>query len=134
MRAHIIWLENRAGSLADLCEALGARNINIIGISATTWQEKGAVAITTGDPETTASLLADRAVDHREVELVAAALEDRPKALAEAARRLADRGINIHALVPMGVRDSMRVIGFVVDVPAAARAALGDLAISDSDF
>lgn len=134
MRAHIVWLENRAGALADLCEAVGARNINISGIAATTWQDRGAVAITTGDPAATASLLEERAVDHREVELVAAALEDRPKALAEAARRLADRDINVHAVVPMGVADARRVIGFVVDVPAAAREALGDLAVSDSEL
>lgn len=134
MRAHIVWLEDRAGTLADFCEALADQDINIDGISATTWQNRGAVAVTTDDPDATVSVLMKRSADHREVELVAAALEDRPRALAEAARRLADRDINIHALVPMGVRDARRIIGFVVDIPAAARDALGDLAVADADL
>lgn len=134
MRADIIWLENRAGALADLCETLGASGINIVGISATTWDDRGSLVITTSDPDTTASLLEEHGADHRAVELVAARLEDRPKALAEAARRLADRDINIHAVVPMGVRDAHRIIGFVVDVPAAARGALGDLAVPDAEL
>lgn len=132
MRAHIVWLEDRAGSLAELCDALGAQDINIIGISATTWEERGAVAITTDDPDATQGVLDGRNADHRVVELVAAALEDRPRTLAEAARRLADRDINIRAVVPMGVREGRRIIGFVVDVPAAARHALGDLAFPDA--
>jgi hypothetical protein len=134
VRAHIIWLEHQAGALADLSEALGAEDINIIGIAATTWQDRGAVALTTSDPEATATLLQERFPDHQEVELVAAALEDRPGTLAEAARRLADRDINIHAVVPMGVRDDHRAIGFVVGVPAAARDALGDLELPDAEI
>ncbi|HSK94395.1 MAG TPA: hypothetical protein VLA76_10100 [Candidatus Angelobacter sp.] len=134
MRAHIVWLEDRSGSLADLCDAVGAQNINISGISATTWGERGAVALTTDDADAMISVLEERNAEHRVVELVAAALEDRPRALAAAARRLADRDINIRAVVPMGVRDGNRIIGFVVDVPAAARDALGDLALPDSEL
>lgn len=134
MRAHIVWLEDRAGSLADLCDAIGKEDINISGISATTWEDRGAVAITTDDPEATVAILDKRGADHRVVDLVAAALEDRPRTLAEAARRLADRDVNIRAVVPMGVRDGRRIIGFVVEVPAAARHALGDLAVRDQDL
>jgi acetolactate synthase small subunit len=134
VRAHIVWLEDRAGSLAELCRALGTREINISGISATTWEDRGAVAITTDDPDATTVVLEKILADHRAVELVAAALEDRPRALAEAAGRLAERGINIRAVVPMGVQDARRIIGFVVDVPTAARHALGDLALSDADL
>jgi hypothetical protein len=134
VRAHIVWLEDRAGSLAQLCNALGSRDINISGIAATTWEDRGAVAITTDDVDATAAVLEALAADHRAVELVAAALEDRPRALAQAAGRLAERDINIRAVVPMGVRDGRRIIGFVVDVPAAARDALGDLALTDADL
>jgi hypothetical protein len=132
MRAHVIWLEHRAGSLAELCEALGSAAVNITGVSATTWEDRGALAITTDDPDATAEILAERGAEHHAVELVAAALEHRPGSLAEAARRLADRDISIHALIPMGDREGRRVIGFVVDIPAAARDALGDLAVSDA--
>lgn len=134
MRAHIVWLEDRAGTLADLCDALEAAHLNISGISATTWQDRGAVAFTTDDPEATTALLDQRHADYRAVELVAAELADRPGALAVAARRLANRDISIQALVPMGVRDGRRIVGFVVEIPAAARQALGDLALSDAEL
>lgn len=131
MRAHVIWLEHRAGSLAELCEVIGGAGINITGVAATTWEDRGAVALTTDDPDATDGVLASRGFDHRGVEVVAAALDDRPGALAEAARRLAGRDINIHAVVPLADRDGRRVIGFVVDIPVAARDALGDLAVGD---
>jgi len=134
VRAHIVWLEDRAGTLADLCEALGAARINISGISATTWQDRGAVAITTDDPDATTSVLDAWRGDYRAVELVAAELEDRPKSLAIAARRLSDHDINIHAVVPMGMNGSRRIIGFVVDIPVAARQAPGDLALADAEL
>jgi hypothetical protein len=134
VRAHIVWLEDRAGTLADLCDALGAAHINISGISATTWKDRGAVAFTTDDPDATTSVLDAQQADYRAVELVAARLDDRPKALAEAARRLSNHDINIHALVPMGVTDSQRIVGFVVDMPVAARQALGDVALPDAEL
>ncbi len=132
MRAHVIRLEHRAGSLAELCETIGGGGITITGVAATTWEDRGAVALTTNDPEATDQVLADRGFDHRAVELVPAALEDRPGSLGEAARRLADRDIDIHAVVPLGDQDGRRLIGFVVDIPVAARDALGDLALADA--
>lgn len=134
LRAHIIWLEDRAGTLAELCEALEAQHINISGIAVTTWQDRGAVAMTTDNEQATRSVLEERGGEHKEVELVAAGLEDQPGALANAARKLADRGINIHAVILMGVSDSRRIVGFVVDVPAAARDALGEVAMADNEF
>ena len=130
MRAYIVWLPDRAGTLADLSEELGSQGINIIGVAATTWEDRGAVALITDLPDETQALLDQRSADYHAVELVEANLDDEPGMLGRAARRLADRGINIQAVVPMGVSGGQRVVGFVVDIPAAARDALGDLAAS----
>ena len=127
MHAFIVRLENRPGSLADLTEALGERGINISAVSGMTWGEGGGLGVITNDEEGTRSVLEDRGADYREVELVSAELDDQPGSLGAAARRLAERDVNIEALIPTGMQGSRVSVAFGVDDPAAAREALGDL-------
>ena len=130
MHAFIIQAENRPGALADLAEAIGQRGINITGISGSTWDSAGAIALITNDDSGTRSILDERGADYRETELVAAAMEDRPGTLGDAARRLADRGVNIEAIVPTGMQGSRVTVAFAVDDVSAAREALGDMAMA----
>jgi hypothetical protein len=127
MRAFIVELENRPGSLADLSEALGGRGVNIVGVAGMTWQELGAVGLITNNDATARAVLDERGETYREVELIAAGLEDRPGSLGMAARRLADRGINVEAAMTTSMLGSKVTIAFAVDDAAAAREALGDL-------
>lgn len=128
MRAFIVKLENHPGSLADLTEALGEKGINIAGVSGTTWDGSGALSLITADEDGARTVLEDRDADYREVELVAAALEDRPGSLGAAARRLADRDVNIETVIPTGMQGGRITVAFGVDDVAAAREALGELA------
>jgi hypothetical protein len=128
MRAFIVELENRPGSMADVCEAIGAEGINIVGVAGMTWDAEGAVGLITNNDSATRRLLEEREAKYREVELVAAGLEDRPGALADAARRLADRGVNIEAAMTTSMLGSKVTIAFGVDDAIAAREALGELA------
>jgi hypothetical protein len=129
MRAFIIRLENRPGALADLGEALGERGVNITGLSGMTWDvDGGGLGLITNDDDATRTVLEDRNADYREVELISAAIEDRPGALGAAARRLAAREVNIETVIPTGMQGGRVTIAFGVDDVAAAREALGDLA------
>ncbi|HVM24867.1 MAG TPA: ACT domain-containing protein [Candidatus Limnocylindrales bacterium] len=128
MRAFIVELENRPGSMADVCEAIGAEGINVVGVAGMTWDAEGAVGLITNNDSATRRLLEEREAKYREVELVAAGLEDRPGALADAARRLADRGVNIEAAMTTSMLGSKVTIAFGVDDAIAAREALGELA------
>jgi len=127
MRAFIVEMENRPGQLADLCEALAQRGINITGVASSTTATTGAVSIITNDETGTRSVLDGRNATYRELDLVAAALEDRPGSLGEAARRLSDRGINIEAIMPTGMQGGRVTVAFAVADAAAASEALGDL-------
>jgi hypothetical protein len=127
VRAFIVELENRPGSLAELSEALGERGVNIVGVAGMTWNDRGAVGIITNNDATARKFLEDREGDYREVELVAAGLEDSPGSLALASRRLADRGVNILAAMTTSMLGSKVTIAFAVDDAAAAREALGEL-------
>jgi hypothetical protein len=128
MHAFIIQAENRPGALADLAEAIGQRGINITGIAGSTWDSAGAIALITNDDSGTRSVLDERGADYREADLVAAGMEDKPGTLGDAARRLADRGVNIEAIMPTGMQGGRVTVAFAVDDVNAAREALGDMA------
>jgi hypothetical protein len=130
MRAFIIQAENRPGALADIAEALGQRGINITGVAGSTSGSTGAIALITNDDSGTRSVLDERGADYRESELVAAGMEDKPGTLGDAARRLADRGVNIQAIMPTGMQGGRVTVAFAVDDVNAAREALGDMAMA----
>ena len=132
MRAFIVKLENRPGTLAALGEALGERGINISGLSGTTWDGEGALAVITNDDAGARAVLEDRDLAYRDCEIVSASLDDRPGTLGAAARRLADRGVNVELVMTTGVQGSKITVAIGVDDPVAAREALGELAATGS--
>ena len=132
MRAFIVNLDNRPGTLADLGEALGERGINITGLAGTTWEGAGAAGIVTNDDAGAAAALDEGGFAYRQLEVVSATIEDRPGALGEAARRLADAGVNIELILPSGMQGSRITLAFGVDNIEGAREALGELAATGS--
>ena len=128
MRAFIVNLDNRPGTLADLGEALGERGINITGLAGTTWEGAGAAGIVTNDDTGAAVALDEGGFAYRQVEVVSATIEDRPGSLGEAARRLADAGVNIELILPSGMQGSRITLALGVDDVERAREALGELA------
>jgi len=132
MRAFIINLDNRPGTLADLGEALGQRGINITAIAGSSWEGNGAAAIITNDDAGARTALDEGGLAYREVDIVSAGLEDRPGSLGQAARRLADKGVNIELILPTGMQGSRITVAFGVDDAERAREALGELVAAGS--
>ena len=128
MQAFIVELANQPGSLATVCEALGAGGINITGIAGATAGSTGSVAFSAEDEAGARAILQAHGWTSREVGVVQAAIEDRPGGLAAAARRLADAGVNVETMFATGTEGERVIFAFGVSDPAAARAALGDLA------
>jgi hypothetical protein len=129
MNVLIVEMENRPGELAKVAEALADRGINITGVGAAgSSGGKSAIAILTNDESGATTALERAGIGFRATPVVAATLEDRPGTLALAARRLADAGVNIEAVVPTGRSGSGITVGIGVDDAAKAEAALGELA------
>jgi len=128
MQAFIIELQNKPGSLATAAEALAQRGINIVNVAGITCGSDGVLGILTNDEDGTRSAFDGAGIGYREVELVSASLENKPGTLADAARRLADAGVNIELLIPTGMEAGKVSVAFGVNIPAAARSALGELA------
>jgi hypothetical protein len=64
-------------------------------------------------------------VSYREADVAVASLDHKPGTLAGATRALANAGINIEGIFPVGMDGEKVQVGFVVADAAAAQAALG---------
>jgi hypothetical protein len=128
MNAFIIELDNRPGSLADVAAAIAEKGINITGVAGATGTTTGSVALVTNDEDATRSALDGAGARYREVALASASLEDRPGTLADVARNLANAGVNIEAIFPIGMEGGKITVAFGVDNIEAARSALAQSA------
>lgn len=125
MRAFVIGLSNRPGTLAAALEAIAAAGINVAGVGAATWGDSGAAVLATDNTAGTASALDAAGASYREADVAVASLDHKPGTLARATRALADAGINIEGIFPLGMDGDKVQVGFVVADAAAAQAALG---------
>jgi hypothetical protein len=124
MDAFLIDLENKPGELARIAEAIAAKGVNITGLAGSTCGQSGRVTITTADPVTTRQVLGDAKASYKVYEVTETGLADKPGTLAQALRRLADRGVNVEAVMPTGMSGSTIQVGFVTSDPARAKEAL----------
>jgi hypothetical protein len=125
MNAFLVELENKPGALAMLAEAIAAKGINITGVSGTSCDTGGRVAMMTADDATARTVLKDKGLPFKELEVTETHLRDEPGTLAKATRRLADAGVNIEAVYPTGMSGREITVAFVTDNPTKAREALG---------
>lgn len=125
MNVFIVELKDQPGELARVAEAVARKGIDIRGFSGATSGGSGTVALLTSDEAGTRSALSEGGFNAREVEVVTASLVNQPGALAEAARKLADAGINIETALPTGMDGSSVTVAFATDQPARAQSVLG---------
>lgn len=130
MNAFLVDLENKPGALASVAEALGAKGVNITGVSGASCGDSGRAAITTSDDAMTRTALAGIGATFKEFEVTEATLPHTPGSLGKAARRLAEAGVNIEAIMPTGMSGNEVTVGFATDNAAKAREVLATAASS----
>ena len=92
----VVILEDRPGTLADMGEILGDAGINIDGFCAVTCKGEGAVHILVEDSAGARKALEAKGIKvSTEREVMVLDIDDRPGALGEIARKLADAGVNM---------------------------------------
>lgn len=125
MIAFIVESENRPGEIARISEAVAEKGININSLGSVAWGERGAIGLVTSDPDETRDVLDGAGLVFREVETVEFHLPDKPGAMAEASRKLANSGVNIEFLVPSGMSGGEVTFTAGVDNVPLAQKALG---------
>lgn len=116
-----IFLENRAGRLADVTTLLGDNGVNIRALSLADTADFGILRLIVNDPDKALSLLKKAGLTVRETEVVAAEVPDRPGGLAEILRLLSAEQINVeymYAFVRSPAESAIMIFRF--DDPARA--------------
>jgi hypothetical protein len=121
MKDLTVIMDDQPGKLADLGEATGRAGVNIAGLCAMTGDGKGFIHILVDDAPTARSALEEAGIsvaDEREAVLVD--LHDKPGAMGEIARDLAEAGVNID--VAYTIFSGVRLVILTEDVESAREA------------
>ena len=121
MKDLTVIMEDQPGKLADLGEATGRAGVNIEGLCALVGDGKGFIHILVEDGEAARKALDGSGIsvaDEREAVVVD--LTDKPGAMGEIARDLADAGVNID--VAYTIFSGVRLVILTEEVEAARRA------------
>jgi len=122
-------LTDQPGTLANLCQGLANRGINIMGIQAAPGQGKGSVRLVVDDPSAAGTVLSNQNMRYTETKIVQAALSNRPGELARAATRLGEAKINInHMYCGLDSKTNEPLLFFGVDDTGRAATILSESA------
>ncbi len=125
MKDLTVIMDDQPGKLADLGEATGRAGVNIEGLCAMVGDGKGFIHILVQDESAAKTALADAGIevaDEREAVIVD--LHDKPGAMGEIARDLAEAGVNID--VAYTIYTGVRLVILTEDVEKARTALDGN--------
>jgi hypothetical protein len=114
-----VLLENRPGALADVAEALGQAGVNIDGMCGFVAGGRGVGHLLVQDPEAARRALGDVCEVGEEREVLIVDLEDRPGALGNVVRKLAEAGVNVEVSY---LTTALQVVLAVSDIERARTA------------
>ncbi len=117
-------IDNKVGSLAEVTKTLAEAGVNVTGITLGRGPDRMNLRLVVDRPEIAIAELAKRGFEARRNEVLTLRVSNRPGAIADAAERLARRGINVEAVF-LSAKSSKGVdLIFQVDDVAGARKAL----------
>jgi len=91
----VVSMQNRPGTLAQVCSALGKAGVNITALLAPEIRGKGKVRLLVDNLDKAKDALKAAKIRFGEEEAIAAELDNKPGALGEVAEKLAQAKINI---------------------------------------
>lgn len=124
-----VFLENKAGHLAELCRTLGDAGIDMHTLMVADTEDFGVVRIICDTPRKAASLLDDKGFSASVTSVLAVEVPDQPGGLADVLEALGGRGVSVeYAYCFVEPSGAAAVDIFKVDTPGA------DAALSDAGF
>lgn len=125
-----LFLDNKPGTLARVCEALAAAKINIYALTISDTVDHAVVRIIASDPGKALTIFEEHGTLVVESEVLLVSGDNRPGSLAKIAKKLGDVGINIeYAYCATSPNSKSGLLVLRVDNP---RKALKALNTSDS--
>jgi hypothetical protein len=90
-----VFLENKPGTLSDVCEALAVDGVNILALSVSDTVDHAVVRLVVDQPEKAAHILGEAGLLVVENEVLMAEVPNRPGTLAAVAAAMAEADLNI---------------------------------------
>ncbi len=91
-----VYLQNRPGALATVTQVLADARVNIVALSAVETTHEGILRLVVDKPEVAAKTLDEKGLMFAMVDVLLIKLPNRVGAMAELARKLADKNVNIN--------------------------------------
>ena len=124
MKEFDVFVQDKPGELARICEALGNNGVNIKAIASERHQSSPRIRIVTDDEATTTSCLKRMGVSYELKEVLRISLSDKPGELGKMARRLAKAMVNVDSIYIISKENGMTEMALTVDNVRKARSAL----------
>lgn len=124
MRDLVINVTDRPGEIARVANALARGDVNMKSIAGIGFSKQGVIRVIPDDIEAARSALNESNVRFEESELVTALLENKAGELAGVAGKLANAGLNVHAVYVIGLEGDLVELAFAVDDAKKAKKAL----------
>ena len=120
-----LFLINKPGVLADVCQTLGDHKINIRGLSVSDTVDHAVVRLIVDDPIKAIHILGEHGVLVVETDVLAVEVDDQPGALARVARKFARAKVNIEYAYGTSDSGKARIFVRVSDVRKGKQALSG---------
>jgi hypothetical protein len=124
MRDLVINVTDRPGEIARVANALARGDVNMKSIAGIGFSKQGVIRVIPDDIEAARSALNESNIRFEESELVTALLENKAGELAGVAGKLANAGLNVHAVYVIGLEGDLVELAFAVDDAKKAKKAL----------
>ena len=115
MKEFDVFVQNKPGELAKVCELLGSHGVNIKAIASERNHQRPMIKIVTDDEATAKSALTRAAIPFELRDLLAVKMQDRPGELGKISRKLARAMVNVDSIYILGKDGVMTDIAFTVD-------------------
>jgi hypothetical protein len=119
-----VYVQDKPGELARVCEILGSSGVNIKAIASERGNARSTIRIVTDDETTTASSLSRNGIKYNLRDVMTLNLADKPGELGKVARKLARSMVNVDSIYILHKDNGTTEMAMTVDKPAKARQAL----------
>ena len=124
MKEFDVFVQNKPGELAKICELLGSHGVNIKAIASERGIQRPMIKIVTDDEVTTKAALARTGIGYDLRDVILVRIPDKPGELGKVARKLARAMVNVDSLYILGKESQMTEIVLTVDDPKKAETIL----------
>ena len=124
MRDFAIQLSHKPGELSRVANALSKKGVNIKSVAGMSIGNQGMVRIIPDDVDAARKALQESNIRFEECELVTVLLENQAGELAAMADKLANAGLNLHAIYVVGLEGDLVDLAIATDDAKKAKKAL----------